>query len=112
MPKTSAPPATSVKSGREMRTSERKSFPFYQRLAPYRDREPAAGEYFMARFRDISAGGLSFIAAEKPTYPAVIVELGTRSQPKKMIAMIKRVEPVLDDATPAFLVCCKFLRRA
>jgi PAS domain S-box-containing protein len=97
---------------KNLRSSQRKTFPFYQPLAPYRGKDPADSEFFVARFRDISAGGLSFITTEKPTYSAVIVKLGTAAEPKKMIAKIVRAVPIVEDGKPAFLVGCTFIRRA
>ncbi len=98
-------------SGRERRTSVRRTFPFQQRIAPYRGVPPIDSDFFLARFSDISAGGASFILAQKPDYKAVVIELGSAPKTTKIYSDIVRVVPITDEGRSAYLIGCRFMER-
>ena len=98
-------------TGSDRRTSVRRTFRFQQRVAPYYGTMPADSEYFVARFSDISAGGVSFILDAKPPYKAVVIELGTAPRISRIRCDVVRVVPIDDDGRQRCLIGCRFVER-
>jgi PAS domain S-box-containing protein len=98
-------------SGRERRTSARRTFPYQQRVAPYHGVPPLESEFFLARFSDISSGGVSFILEERPNYKAVVIELGSAPKTTKIHSDIVRVIPIMAEGRPVYLIGCRFVER-
>lgn len=110
-PTAQAPGRNSATAGNNRRRSQRRIFPFYQRVAPYRGKLPAEHEFFQVRCSDISSGGVSFILDQQPEYHEVIIELGQGNRTTRIRAEIVRMVPIEQEGQPVYLLGCQFVER-
>jgi PAS domain S-box-containing protein len=98
--------------GTEQRDGVRRSFPYRQGIAPYvNDKMPEESDYVEVGFRDISAGGVSFLTSDKPDFEQVIIALGSSQNVTLVAAEVMHVDTTQRDGRLMYLVGCRFLRR-
>jgi len=104
--------ATPAFKGAEQRDGVRRSFPYRQGIAPYvNDKMPEESDYVEVGFRDISAGGVSFLTPDKPDFEQVIIALGSGQNVTLVAAEVMHVDTTQRDGRLMYLVGCRFLRR-
>jgi hypothetical protein len=97
--------------GKERRTSERRSFPTIQLMAPYDGRTaPTQNDFGPVRCYDISRGGISFLWPEPPTFQHAVIGLESTLGRVWLKANVVRHLPIAG-LRGEFLVCCRFLGR-
>jgi PAS domain S-box-containing protein len=98
--------------GHERRSSPRRAYPYFQRIAPFQSgRTPAADQFRKVPFRDISSGGISFLLRCKPDFQRLVIELGRGGRLAYLAAEIVWVRQVQEGDATSFLVGCKFTGR-
>lgn len=99
-------------SGAEKRSSPRREFRYFQRIAPVVDGHiPDNDEFTKVVCLDISAGGFSFLAEKPPEYDELVISLGTPPNDRKVIAKIVRVAKTNVDGQRSHQVGCQFVGR-
>ena len=122
-------PELGRQEGRESRVAPRHPFKFLQWVAPYDGYGfPNESKFFQIRCRDLSEGGFSFFASERPDFSTLVISLGEPPNQMHMVAEIvhchevrsiddERVEMVdgeegdgdaNDQGDQIFLVGCRF----
>ena len=116
---------------KECRKESKHPFRVFQSIAEYDgDGIPDESRFSQVLCLDLSQGGFSFVASEKPDYPTLVISLGDPPNQTHMVAEIvhfRRVRlldgeqiEILDDSegnnddsreAPLFLVGCRFSRR-
>ena len=95
-----------------VRDEERIPYPWWQAIAPYTgDRQPSRGDFVPVQCRDFSQHGFSFICDLPPTYPQLVVELGTRPKLIYITAEVMNCSFEDHDGQRRFRIGCRFLRR-
>lgn len=84
-----------------------------QRVAPYGGggELPNEAEFRDVRCHDLSAGGISFLCAEPPESPTLVVQLGKGPNVRYMIARVAHIAAVGESGEAQFRVGCSFLER-
>ncbi len=72
---------------------------------------PTKDQFIQVQFRDISAGGVSFLIGHRPEFDALVLELGCGPNVHYMSAKIVNVVETSTSTGPMFLVGCRFLNR-
>ncbi len=99
-------------TGAEKRSSPRREFFYYQRIAPVRgEGVPADDDFAQVVCCDISAGGFSFLSEEQPTFGELVISLGTPPDDRKVMARVVRVSEKDMDGQRSYQVGCQFLGR-
>lgn len=99
-------------TGAEKRSSPRREFYYYQRIAPIRGkRVPSDDEFVKVVCCDISAGGFSFLSKEPPTFKELVISLGTAPDDRKVVAKVVRVVDRDMDGEKMHQVGCQFIGR-
>lgn len=108
-----AVPPNRTSSGRDLRTSPRRSFQYRQRIAPVvNKRLPAKRDFYEVQCRDISAGGISFLLDERPDFANLVVALGSPPLESFFGARIVRIVEARDpEGVMRYLVGCRFTGR-
>lgn len=103
-------PARGVEQGFGRRTSNRRPYACPQLLAPYDGQSlPPQAAFRLVDCQDISPSGFSFLSANEPQSPFVMIALG--QVPFSFFsAEIVRVEPLTGQADEQMRVDCRFLR--
>jgi hypothetical protein len=101
-----------TQSGKERRSSPRRDYPYYQRIAPCHDGAiPRPADFFDVVCRDISAGGFSFLLDEPPGFTDLVVALGRPPHLTHFVAQVRRVIQTEAEGRRQFLVGCQFRGR-
>jgi PAS domain S-box-containing protein len=96
----------------EHRSSPRRAYPYFQKIAPAPDaRLPAREQFREVPCRDISSGGLSFLLWYEPDFQHLVVELGRGRRVARLSAEVVWFRRVRDGDSYSFLVGCKFTGR-
>lgn len=96
----------------ELRKSPRMQYRFQQDIAPIRGGQlPRKSDFYRVSCVDISCGGLSFIADEKPDFESLIVALGPQKLPMYVAAKVINVTPISAVNGQFFRVGCQFTER-
>jgi hypothetical protein len=104
--------AAPKKTGKTLRESARRSYRFRQKMAPVLNGMlPDRDRLAEVPFRDISAGGASFVLDKQPSFNAVVIELGLGKNVSHVAAEIVRVEPIAVDGRTVYVIGCKFTGR-
>jgi len=99
-------------TGRERRSAPRRAYQYRQTIAPIVDgKAPKQSEFREVPFHDISAGGVSFVLQERPTFQQAYVQLGQDDFVSHLCADVVRVREIEYEGKPAYLVACKFTGR-
>ncbi len=99
-------------SGAEKRSSPRRDFRYFQRIAPVVDGHiPDNDEFIKVVCLDISVGGFSFVADQPPDYDELVISLGSPPNDRKVIAKIVRVVKTTVDGQRSHQVGCQFVGR-
>ncbi len=99
-------------TGAEKRSSPRREFYYYQRIAPIRGkRVPSDDEFVRVVCCDISAGGFSVLSKEPPTFQELVISLGTAPDDRKVVAKVVRVADRDMDGEKMHQVGCQFIGR-
>ncbi|NLS90557.1 MAG: PAS domain S-box protein [Planctomycetaceae bacterium] len=99
-------------TGAEKRSSPRREFYYYQRIAPLRNKcVPSDDEFVRVVCCDISAGGFSFLSKEPPTFQELVISLGTAPHDRKVVAKVVRVVDRDMDGEKMHQVGCQFIGR-
>jgi hypothetical protein len=94
----------------ERRIEQRLPFFCKQWLAPYNGlQSPDADEFVTVQCRDISSGGISFFADQRPAFEMCVIRLCGAGQPKYLTARIKRTAESSHPEHGPYVVGCKFL---
>ncbi len=96
----------------QRRASPRRAYPYRQSVAPIlHGKLPTKDQFIQVQFRDISAGGVSFLINQRPAFDALVLELGCGPNVHYMSAQIVNVVDTVTPSGPMFLVGCRFLNR-
>lgn len=96
----------------ERRGSPRRAYPYIQKIAPMTGPAlPTCNDLREVPFRDISAGGVSFLLWYEPDFQHVVVELGQGRKTIWVTAEVVWTREVGEGEDRAYLVGCKFLGR-
>ena len=102
----------SLPSGAEKRSSPRREYRYYQRIAPVvNGRLPDDDEFMRVVCCDISAGGFSFLAPKAPEFDELIISLGTPPNDRKVIAKVVRIAKKDENGQSICQVGCQFIGR-
>lgn len=94
------------------RTSPRRAYPYRQSVAPVLNGKlPTKNDFIQVQFRDISAGGVSFLINHRPLFDSLVLELGCGPNVHYMKAKVVNVIESATSTGPVFLVGCRFLDR-
>jgi PAS domain S-box-containing protein len=105
-------PVPAAASGRELRTSPRRTFQFQQSIAPmYGSTLPSRNKFFEVNCKDISAGGISFFLSQHPDFTSLLVALGRPPGVTYFTARVVRVTEVQENGKTQFMVGCRFIGR-
>jgi len=97
---------------RERRRRPRRSFAYYQRIAPTTDgRIPPLRMFRRVQCLDISAGGFSFLSSVTPTDTEYVVALGNPPVVINVAARVAHVTPTDYEGQPMYLVGCSYTGR-
>ena len=97
------------------RGTERLSYPFPQRFAPYREeRWPKSEEFKAVDLCDISSVGLALLLPQRPTCTQYVVELGIGANVSQVLVQVIQVSPVAapfvnEDPANWYRVGCEIL---
>lgn len=98
--------------GSEAPKSNRCAFPYVQRIAPMRNgAAPAPAAFQAVLFRDISTGGFSFYAPQRPASMEIAVALGAEPNLLYFTARVAHVHDASLDDERQYLVGCRFTGR-
>ncbi|HEX3997185.1 MAG TPA: PAS domain S-box protein [Pirellulales bacterium] len=96
----------------DRRRRPRRSFTYYQRIAPSENgRLPPLRMFRRVKCLDISAGGFSFLSAVRPSETDYVVALGNPPVVINVAARVMHVTPTDYEGQPAYLVGCKYTGR-
>jgi PAS domain S-box-containing protein len=96
----------------QLRSSPRRSYPYRQSLAPIVDGKlPSKDEFVEVQFRDISAGGVSFLFDKRPQFSTLVLALGCPPNVHYVKGQIVNATETVNEGNKAFLVGCRFLER-
>ncbi|MHB8902535.1 MAG: PAS domain S-box protein, partial [Thermoguttaceae bacterium] len=99
-------------SAADQRSSPRREYTYYQRIAPILGTSlPTDDEFRKVACCDISAGGLSYILDDPPAYHEVLISLGTPPADRKVIARVVRVVEKEVSGRIMYQVGCRFVGR-
>jgi PAS domain S-box-containing protein len=94
------------------RTSPRRAYPYRQSVAPiYNGKLPTKDDFIQVQFRDISAGGVSFLINRRPEFDSFVLELGCEPNVHYMSAKVVNVIERATGEGSTFMVGCRFLNR-
>lgn len=97
----------------ERRRCPRRSYPYYQRVAPIiGSRLPHPSEFVRVCCNDIAAGGFSFLASQPPPSHSLIVALGNQYSVTYVTAQVVHVTRVRRNGKYTYLVGCVYTGRA
>ena len=97
----------------ERRRRVRRSYPYTQKVAPIVDgRLPQPREFVEVLCHDIAAGGFSFFADGPPVSDALVVALGSPSNPTFLTAQVAHVTRLGHQPKARYLVGCTYTGRA
>ncbi len=95
-----------------LRSSPRRAYPYRQSVAPiYHGKLPTKNDFIQVQFRDISAGGVSFLINKRPEFESLVLELGCGPNVHYMKAKIVNVAENTTSSGSTYLVGCRFLDR-
>ena len=98
--------------GSENRSSERRVFPYIQRVAPMVGEEmPPSEEFTSVRCKDLSGGGIAVVLEDPPMYDRLVVALGVAPSLDHVIAKVVHTEVFKEHGKTRYLVGCQFLER-
>jgi PAS domain S-box-containing protein len=107
-----AMPAGPGMSGKDLRTSPRRSYQYRQRIAPmYTVSIPTRHDFFEVDCKDISAGGVSFYFDQSPDFNALVVGLGRAPDLAYFTARVARVVEERSGDKVRYVVGCRFTGR-
>jgi PAS domain S-box-containing protein len=90
----------------------RRPYPYVQRMAPIRNGQtPTLDHFYEVECRDISAGGFSYYAAEKPTETDIVVAFGAQGMETFLTARIMHARPAVRKGRSMFAVGCQYTGR-
>lgn len=96
----------------QLRSSPRRAYPYRQQVAPYLNGVlPSRGEFSEVQFRDISAGGVSFVLDHPPAFDMVVLALGCPPNFHYVSARVVNVSEELHKDGHNFIVGCCFVGR-
>ncbi len=96
----------------QRRASPRRAYPYRQLVAPILGNQlPTKDEFIPVQFRDISAGGVSFLIGRRPAFDSLVLELGCEPNVHYMSAKIVNVVETSTPTGTMYLVGCRFLKR-
>ena len=96
---------------RERRRADRRPYSYVQLIAPYRGEMPNEPVFQEVRCHDLSTSGFSFLAARRPSFEFMVVELGVSPNVIYIIARIRRVAEIANGAEIQYLIGCEFQNR-
>jgi hypothetical protein len=100
------------KTGRELRSSPRKKFQYYQQIAPIHDNTPPSTDDFIkVECNDISQGGISFFLRRPPGCKHFAIMLGGKNATTMLTAQVVRLQEIEHNDQHMYLVGCKFVNR-
>ncbi len=96
----------------QLRSSPRRAYPYRQSVAPLLGGKlPTKSQFKQVQFRDISAGGVSFLMSERPNFDFLVLQLGIDANVHYMSARVVNASETVTDAGTMYLVGCRFLER-
>ncbi len=96
----------------QLRSSPRRAYPYRQQVAPFINNVlPTRGEFSEVQFRDISAGGVSFVLDHPPAFDMVVLALGCPPNFHYVSARVVNVAEELHKDGHNFIVGCCFVGR-
>ncbi|MGQ9575755.1 MAG: GAF domain-containing protein [Thermoguttaceae bacterium] len=100
------------KVARELRSSPRRAFKYYQMIAPmFGGVLPKRKKFFEVECEDISAGGIAFYMNRPPDFDTLVVALGRPPAESYLTARVVRVAKKERDGQRLYLVGCRFTGR-
>jgi hypothetical protein len=95
-----------------MQSSPRKTYQFFQRIAPVYNRSlPSEANYFNVECNDISRGGISFYLKRPPGCKYFAIVLGQGPSSTIMFGRVVNSKEVNHDNHRMYLVGCQFIDR-
>jgi hypothetical protein len=91
--------------------SERRPYPTWQYMAPYGESLPDPKDFQDVFCHDISVGGISYLAAEAPTYGQICISVGSAPNWILLEATVANYRCVEYKGMPMYLIGCRFSRR-
>ncbi len=105
--------ATENTAATERRAHLRRPYPYVQVIAPLiGDELPGFEQYAQVRCRDISASGFSYFTAQPPQHELLVVAFGTYPLQIFLIAKVVHVSRFDVDGADAYVVGCRYTKRA
>jgi hypothetical protein len=96
----------------ERRGRQRRPYPYYQFVAPFRDSQMPPPEAFQqVRCHDISTGGFSYFTPHLPDHDVIVAAFGTAPDFTYLTAQIRYAKRVTQGARAMFQIGCQFLGR-
>lgn len=101
-----------VPSGIDRRSSPRRKYGYFQRIAPILGNDfPDDSQFVKVACCDISAGGLSYLVEEPPAYDELIISLGSPPNDRKILARVVRTAQRDVNGQTVHQVGCQFVGR-
>ena len=103
---------SSVNEAVNRRRYERRPYVCTRRMAPYGAGSPLARDYHDIECRDLSAGGIGFFAAEKPSSDDLRIELGeVQGSLCIVVARVVYCRLCCGEAIHRYNIGCQFIKR-